>query len=51
MLMFHTSNSDSLISIYFHSVIKYEKCFPVIHSTLKGIYFTKNFWNMVGEKP
>jgi len=31
--------------------MKYEKCFPVIHSTLKGIYFTKIFWNMVGEKP
>jgi len=49
--MFHISNSDSLTSIYFYSVIKYDKRFPVIYSTLKGIYFTKNFWNMVGEKP
>jgi len=54
MLMFHISNTDSLKSVYlpyFHSVIKYEKFFPVIHLTLKGIYFIKNFWNMVGEKP
>jgi len=42
--MFHISNNDSLKSVYlpyFHSVIKYEKCFLVIHLTLKGIYFTK----------
>jgi len=54
MLMFHITNTDSLKSIYlpyFHAVIKYEKCFLVIHLTLKGIYLTKIFWNMVGEKP